>query len=161
MNHWEADHRPTSLTIRLPLASARRPCPRRTPVYSRQAVYEAVVSQGRCHREAAAGYACHLLQMPPDPYQAEPTEHAEMIQQHMREGLVEFFPAADVKSKVNDAISDPVFALIRHKGSVHKLVSFLGRRVGRAALQYAYTFWVICSIRAGRCVVWQARGLRS
>ena len=90
------------------------------------------------------GFRQHMLSMPAISYSVHPTEHAEKIQLHMLAGLAEYFPVEKAKPKTNDAMSPETFQLVRHKASVHKVVSFLGRKVRVSVCQFAVCFLGLC-----------------
>ena len=160
MLHQEADHRPTCVSIRMPLVCFQQPQPRRIPCYSRQAVYEAIVLKDAKHQAAVDGYTRHLAAMPPVPYYVHPTEHAELIHVHVRKGLAEFFPAVPAQRKKNDAVSDATFDLIRHKSRVHKVVVYSAWCVGKSHVQFVFAFWSLVTADTGQLSRRGRRGLR-
>ena len=161
MNHVEADRRPTAITVKVPICNSDRPRSRRKPAYSRQAVHTAVVSPSASAQDRIAAFRAHLLNMPLIPYSTNPTSHAEAIQKHLLDGLCHCFPAEKAKPKVLDEVSHDTYALIRHKSTVHKQATFLGRKFGQSALQFVFVKWAIAACEAGRPIVWQSRGIRA
>ena len=87
MAHDEDDHRPTVVSVKVPVCSGERPCPRRTPQYSRTAVYQAIVSPTPASRCAAEAFRQHLRSMSSVAHPANPTSQAERIQTHVFQGL--------------------------------------------------------------------------